>query len=357
MRTGPVFPNQYEPNPPSRGRGFLWLILALMSAASLAIAIWTLVNQQDKTELVLKTDIESMAMIGDPEVWASTYVAGCTNKTIGTKQRKFTKKTYVATGCPSTYNQCTDYICNIDRECEEVLLETSGCSEDFDCFGNQTCNTQTCQCELIEQCETDLDCPASYSTCFAYTCEDGTCNGNLTDGSQCYTSSDCGNAQICDDTCQCVAAGIQFVTDTYTPTFTNQTIDMDPNLTTLWDNYTDINFIYTLLPNDWIQIEGTATMVPAGDTRRYLGFFFSLPPGFAANTGNADPGDFQVSPNSDLFLFQPAVLVSGDGVIRLFDANTAEVICWNNNPSFDGGAENTVEYFAYFSLTYQRLLV
>lgn len=145
LLNGPQAP---PPPPPSGGsfgsRAWAYLIIGAIAAAGLAISIYSLVNGNGKSDFFLRTNTESMFMEGDPPIFDSTYVSGCTNKSIGTLSRDFRKGTYVATTCPETLSVCTDYMCRFDGVCVETLLENNTCATNSDCMGLQIC--QECNC-------------------------------------------------------------------------------------------------------------------------------------------------------------------------------------------------------------------
>ena len=78
---------------------------------------------------------------------------------------------------------------------------------------------------------------------------------------------------------------------------------------------------------------------------------FTLPSGYDADISSADPGEFSVGPDEDIALANPGNFLSGNGIIRIFNSTTAEVVCWNDNSDF---AETTINatYVSYFSLNY-----
>ena len=73
--------------------------------------------------------------------FSSILTAGCTTKEVGIQTKKFKGTTTIAVGCPDSRNVCSEFICNDERICEEVLVSNATCSEDFDCDLFERCDT------------------------------------------------------------------------------------------------------------------------------------------------------------------------------------------------------------------------
>jgi len=145
--------------------------------------------------------------------FSSTLIAGCTTKTVGIQTRKFKGTTSIATGCPESRNVCSEFICNDERICEEVLLSTSTCSEDFDCDLFERCDTSTCSCVPDgTQCTEDSQClnVNMTSVCTETFCDvdQGQCKTRFINevADSCETNNNCPGLQICQD-CLCVDPG------------------------------------------------------------------------------------------------------------------------------------------------------
>lgn len=154
----------------------------------------------------------SNAESGDTSLpdFSSVLLAGCTTKTVGIQTRKFKGTTTIATGCPDSRNVCSEFICNDERICEEVLVTNATCSEDFDCDLFERCDTATCSCVPDgTQCTEDSQClnVNMTSVCTETFCDvdQGQCKTRFINEvvDSCETDNNCADGFICRD-CLCI---------------------------------------------------------------------------------------------------------------------------------------------------------
>jgi hypothetical protein len=220
-----------------------YFLIGLGLGASLFFSTYVFFKFMSHPEFVGLGIVES----GDVSLpyYSSTMLTGCSNKTMGVLARAYTKTTIIAHGCPTTRNFCSEYICNGERLCEEILSSGSMCSEDFDCGDFERCDTATCSCVPDgRKCTSNAQCLNMNMTseCVETFCdiEEGECKTRFINETvdSCETDNNCEDDFICRD-CLCISMPEMNVTacttnsDCTDYTETSMCIESFCNMTTL----------------------------------------------------------------------------------------------------------------------------
>ncbi len=134
-----------------------------------------------------------------------TLITTCTNITLnfnGTKT--FEGDTFIKYNCQESDNDCSEWICGDAGVCRQVLTTDSVCWENEQCGVGNSCNINTCTCQLLPNtttgCIVDTDCPVitDRGGCSEYLCNMfGQCEETLVTGATCWFDSQCDPSDYC----------------------------------------------------------------------------------------------------------------------------------------------------------------
>ena len=249
------------------------IVLAVLAflIGSTALLYSTITRDQDP-QFKLRTQYYNSPSIFDTDIEKKTANIGCTNNTFGDDQKDFTKTTYVGYACNVPLNPCLSSVCWLsDGQCHEVLANSSY---------------------------------------------------------ECATSSDCAGGATCTDECLCSSSGSGIVTTEFTPNITGITDSLN------YTNAFNVSGLYTVL-GDYIELELTLEANGGDSSSSNMGFFFTLPVGFVADTTAVNIGAAIVIPE---FVVEASsnTSMTGLGEVYLYDSTNALADIFNTNGDFIG---------------------
>lgn len=318
-------------------------IIIIIVLLALTLSIWALViTYQQRTNFKARTDFFNSA---DPTL-KSYFNIPCTNDTLGNETKTFSGKTHLVSSCPQTSNVCSEFLCGTDGYCTEQVISGGECFTNSMCGLQSECDLDSCACVasmVNTSCTSAENCPQiNFNPCQEAICSDGMCSYNLTAGSECSSTAQCGDYQTCLSNCTC--ADIFHILQ-YTPTFTNSSTGENPY------DLDGASLVEAVFEDkvDWVTVslEITADAWDVNVTS-YISFDFSLP--ILADTAVNGVGVFVASSNSTA---DPTGALTANGYAFVQTTSTGRVFSPNTNYDYTG-PNSIVPQFISVALTYKK---
>ncbi len=307
-------------------------------------AIWLKQNPPDTpTPFEAISDFNSMS---SPQ---NTLLIPCSNLTLGNETAEFSGDTYFVSTCPTTDNQCSEFICKTDGYCGEQTISGGECYFNSQCGASSRCDLDTCACvnETSSDCVTDSDCGgASDNPCHEFVCVSGVCSLNLTAGSECSSSTGCGSGNSCNSTCQCVpVVDVQEYTITVSSSVAaNQAA---------W-TYSPIPYSFSIYKDlgEWVEVTIEVDLLQTNNTldSSNVNIDFNLP--ILADSSVAGVGTFTVGCTG--LLAVPTQCFSCVGDVYVSDSTHGQAVCNNQNSAYTGPSDNTRFGIIVITLNYLK---
>ncbi len=280
---------------------------------------------------------------------AGVLPIGCTNLTLGGQTKEFSGKTFLASTCPQTDNPCSEFFCNTEGYCNEMLVENATCYQSAQCGNFSRCDLTTCECIEFTppECTIDSDCGIDNSNpCVEILCVSGECMKNLTTGAECSSTTGCLDGYTCISNCTCQVIVSDFSVSPYTPTILAHETYSQPF--DLPFSYMEVDY-ENFFNYARIDMQIVATSNTSITTGNRFGFLFSLPT--IADTSENSTGIFAVSQTDNINI---NTSFFGSGSVSLYNSLFGLALAPNENYAYigpnDGGSFSINLYFIYKKL-------